>query len=298
MNTENWPNFFVVGAAKAGTTSLYEYLKQHPQVYMSPVKEPHFFSRVGALAGDNRFVRAITDENEYLALFRYAMDYKAIGEASPSYLWDDHAPYRIKQKVPDAKIIILLRDPIERAYSHYLADVREYGVNQTFYEALAQDAACRNRAWGVSHLYVELGQYASQVARYLEVFTPQYVRVYLFDDFKRSPKDTVRDIALFLGLDPPNEDSIATGVIHNAYATPRSILARRILRSGWIRRIVGTVVPKVLRQNLKTNVLLKRDVKPDLDPEAVQYLRAKYEKELKALERTLKRELPSLRKNW
>ena len=109
---ETWPNFFIVGAPKSGTTSLYEYLKQIPQVYMSPVKEPHYFSK--SIVPDNHFLKPIRDKKKYLNLFEGAKNEIAIGEASPTYLADPEAPKLIHELVPNAHIIIILRDPIER----------------------------------------------------------------------------------------------------------------------------------------------------------------------------------------
>jgi Sulfotransferase family len=116
------PDFFVVGAAKSGTTSLYHYLDQHPDVYMPRNKEPHYFSRVPPFPG--RGSHPVTSEEEYLDLFKLWNKESVAGEASPSYLWDEKAPYRIKETVPQAKIIAILRHPVERAYSHYLMDVK------------------------------------------------------------------------------------------------------------------------------------------------------------------------------
>jgi Sulfotransferase family len=110
------PNFFVVGAAKSGTTSIYRYLRQHPDVYMPIVKELHWFSRLEP--NPRQGFHPITSEEEYLSLFEGWRGERAIGEASPSYLWDPKAPERIQRSVPSAKILILLREPVDRAFSH------------------------------------------------------------------------------------------------------------------------------------------------------------------------------------
>ena len=158
-----WPNFFIVGAAKAGTTSLHRYLEQHPQVFMSSVKEPRFFEAGWEKIGKARFLipARIAGEREYLQLFKEAGESKAIGEASPSYLYDEEAPYLIKEKIPKAKIIISLRDPIDRAYSQYLHFVRAGIETKPFCDALFNE---------LGDYYVQPGQYSDQVRRYLEVF--------------------------------------------------------------------------------------------------------------------------------
>src|SRR5215469_13417957 len=150
-----WPSFFIVGAANSGTTSLYGYLKQHPDVFMPALKEPHYFAQVTPSHKQRHLRTIIRNQAAYLRLFHRADGCKAIGEASPSYLWDANAPYRIARAIPDAKIIILLRDPVERAYSHYLMDVREGLQDLAFAAALKKDWAQQNKGWSVSQLYVE-----------------------------------------------------------------------------------------------------------------------------------------------
>src|SRR3954452_17434204 len=120
------PNFLIVGAAKSGTTSLYYYLKQHPQVFVSPVKEPKFFAYEGEKvvyrgpgdAENNR--RLVNNLADYRALFGGANGAKAIGEASPVYLYSPKACERIRHYLPDAKLFVILRDPAERAYPSFL----------------------------------------------------------------------------------------------------------------------------------------------------------------------------------
>src|SRR6266849_533449 len=144
---EIWPNFFLVGAAKAGTTSAYAYLSQHPQVFFPRIKEPHFFTRVRPSGEQRFFVEAITDRTAYLRLFRGARGFGVVGDASPSYLWHPHVAHRIRARVPDAKIAIILRDPVERAHSHYLMDYREGVQDLSFYEALVRDMNRREKGW-------------------------------------------------------------------------------------------------------------------------------------------------------
>ena len=114
---EIWPNFFIVGAQKAATSSLYQYLKEIPGVYMSPIKEPFYFAPHTVQDDASDLIR---DKKEYLRLFEKARGYIAVGEATPIYLWDPDSPKLIHQTVPHARIIMILRDPIERAYSNYL----------------------------------------------------------------------------------------------------------------------------------------------------------------------------------
>lgn len=119
------PNFLIVGAQKAGTTSLHYYLKQHPQIYMRPRKEPHFFEGMHwDFYRPGRIMLAVTDLADYQALFEGVTDEKAIGEASASYLYSPKAPTLIKRSIPDARLIAILRNPPDRAYSNFLHCVR------------------------------------------------------------------------------------------------------------------------------------------------------------------------------
>jgi Sulfotransferase domain len=294
----NWPNFFIVGAAKAGTSSLHEYLGRHPQIYMSPRKEPHFFSQVSYTRESEHFLRPAVGEVGYAALFEGAERFDAVGESSTSYLWDERAPYRIRERVPEARIIILLRDPIERAYSHYLADVRYDRVRLPFSGALLQDAAREKKVWGVSRLYVEMGRYASQVSRYLEAFSPDCVRVYLSDDLRRNPEDVLRDVASFLGVDPGAIGRVDEVRAHNVFAVPRNPIARRVAGNRWARQAAVSLIPRGLGRFVYRNILTKRAEKPEPDPRAIKYLAEAYEGEIEELQRLLGRDLPSLRKGW
>jgi len=131
--TERWPNFFIVGAPKAGTTSLHAYLNNIPGIYMSSVKEPKYF-----LASDSpkRYFPPIRDKKKYLKLFEKAREEKIIGEASPQYLHDPQTPKLIHQIIPQAKILISLRDPIERLFSGYLMQIRNGRIKTTFSEEI------------------------------------------------------------------------------------------------------------------------------------------------------------------
>jgi hypothetical protein len=294
-----WPNFFIVGAAKAGTSSLYAYLRQHPQVYMSAVKEPHYFSQIEPSDGQHYRMRTMTDRESYLKLFRKTNGALAVGEASPSYLWDERAPHRIRERVPEARIIILLRDPIERAHSHYLMNVRENTQPLPFYEALREDQSKPNKSWTTANLYIELGQYASQVERYLGLFGPERVLVLMFEDLKRDPATLVRRSARFLGVDDEPVADMELGIgPYNAYALPRGGLVRGLYRSHWIRNLARYTVPQWLRWKLRDQVLMRPAEKPAMDARALEALRGVYASDVEKLEGLLGRPLPELRRSW
>ena len=113
-NKEIWPNFLIVGAQKSGTTSLFHYLRRHPKIFLSPIKEPAYFSKY---RGSVPFKNKKPTKEQYLELFQNVKDESAIGEVSTPYLFDQDSATNIYKTIPNAKIIIILRDPTERAYS-------------------------------------------------------------------------------------------------------------------------------------------------------------------------------------
>lgn len=293
-----WPNFFLVGAAKAGTTSLYEYLSQCPDIFFPRIKEPHFFTGVRPADERKFYIDAVTKRDQYLRLFRKAGKYAVIGDASPSYLWHPEAPRRIHDVAPDARIVIILRDPIERAYSHYLMDYREGVQSLPFYEALLEDMNAPEKGWGVSWLYYELGLYAGQIERYLTVFKPEQIKVLLFDEFVRDVEGTLREILRFLALDPAVADKIDVSRKYNSYSAPRNPIARKLAGSKVSRFLGQTVVPRELGEYIFYRFLVREAVKPPMDPRARDLLSSLYDSEMAATERILGRSMPQLRRSW
>ena len=283
-----WPNLFLVGAAKAGTTSLYDELARHPAIYMSPMKEPHFFSRIEPAPSWEAFFPHVTDEAEYLALFEGAANEEVLGEASTSYLWDGQAAERIKRAVPEARILIVLRDPVDRAYSQYWNDVREGLDRRSFLDALTEERRSGPGAWGVSSLYIDCGRYAGQVARYLDQFGAR-VQVLFFEDFVRDEAATIADIHSFLGV-----QRAAPGVAPrklNPTSLPRNMLSGALLASGRLRRVVRATVPRPLRSRLR-GALLREASPPPMDHRARALLTEIYRPEVARLAELLGRPPP------
>jgi hypothetical protein len=262
--SRRWPNLFLVGAAKAGTTSLYDSLARHPAIYMSPMKEPHYFSRIDPAPERRAFFPRVTDEDSYLALFDGAAGEGLVGEASTSYLWEPHTAERIKGSIPEARILVMLRDPVERAYSQYWNDVRGGLERRGFQEALVDERRSGPGAWGVTSLYIECGLYADQLERYLERFGAQ-VHVAFFEDYARDEGATTAEILSFLGLEPEAADALSRRA--NPASMPRNRLSRAVLGSGRARTIARATVPRGLRSRLR-GALLKRSTRPPMDPEA------------------------------
>jgi len=198
------PDFFIAGAPRCGTTSMYAYLRQHPQIHVSVHKEPHFFgSDLTPLPG------AIRDEALYLALFAGAGDRPRAGESSVHYLSSRRAPFEIRDYAPEARIIILLREPLAMAHSLYSLYTRTGNEDlATFEEALAAEPERRagHRIPAGAYFpeglqYTEEALHAGKVERWLEVFGREQVLCILFDDFVRDTAAVYRRTLEFLGVD-------------------------------------------------------------------------------------------------
>ena len=175
------PNFLIIGVPKAGTTSLYYWLKQHPEVYMSPIKEPHYFSQIG-----NK--DHITDWDDYLRLFEGVKDEKIIGEASTSYFhFYEKAIPLIKNKLgKNVKLLLILRNPIERAWSHYQYYIKLGRERNSPKIALSRFYTLKNDPWGLEQPYLELGFYSSAIKNWQDEFNDN-LKIMLFESMRDNP---------------------------------------------------------------------------------------------------------------
>jgi len=200
------PNFLVIGAAKSGTSSLYMYLKQHPQIFMSPIKEPHFFSfdsiSKNTKGPGDTIPQAITDITEYSKLFDKAKDELAIGEASPTYLYREEAAERIFNLIPSVKLIAILRNPAERAFSAYMHVIRDGREKfNNFSDAMAQEELRINDNWGPIWHYTKGGFYYEQLSRYYNLFPSKQIKVFLYEDLINNQQNLLKNIFDFLNID-------------------------------------------------------------------------------------------------
>ena len=305
------PNFFIVGAAKAGTTSLYHYLGQHPEIYMSPVKEPHYFcvefreenvepeARVtvakanreleqflnGPMEGQ-RFGGTISRWEDYVRLFANAGGAKAIGEATPAYLWSPGAAAAIYEKIPHAKILILLRDPAERAFSHYHHLLANGAVRWSFGEHIRRCLAHRGTRICGFYPFLELGLYAQQVERYLGLFG-RNVWIGFHDDFKHRQTEMFQQI--FRLLEVAVNFQLDTSHRHLEAQVPRMNWIGKLKASGaW--QSTARLTPKSLRPLIR-RALVRKPGTTRMDPADRRVLVDYYRDEIEKLKTLTGRDL-------
>ncbi len=299
------PNFFIVGAQKAGTTSLYHYLNQHPQVYMSPIKEPFFFDHemdskgevVRREFGGHRQPPRFTNIEEYSALFEGVRGEKAIGEATPLYIYAPGTAERIERYVPGAKSIALLRNPADRAYSAFLYAVR-IGVEPLtdFAQALREEPLRMRIGWHYVFHYRSRGLYYQQLKRFYEVFGRERLGVWLYEDIREDPASVAQSVFRFLEVD----DTFAsdTSSRHNPAGVPASVSARAAIRAtdkavGVLRKVLAPtsgILPLAfkMRRVVQSRVLTEP---PPIDPELREGLLEGYKEDILRLQELIGRDL-------
>ncbi|WAH36938.1 sulfotransferase family protein [Alicyclobacillus dauci] len=280
------PNFFIAGAAKSGTSSLFHYLGLHPKVYMSPIKEPHFFCDEYfpdhfSGPGDEGFSKnRLRDINEYLKLFAASDQAKVVGEGSVYYLYFPGVAEKLYQFNSQAKVVLILRNPVDRAFSAYMHTVRDGRETLTFEEALQQEESRRHQGYQPLWWYRELGLYSCQVQRYIRVFPKDQLKIYLFEDLQDTSK-VINDVLSFLGLE--NDEHIDTSVRYNESGVPKSrFLYNFFAKPNVLKEIAKPLLPQKFRQRLgqraKTMVLQKESMDPNTRLELQRYYRQDIEK--------------------
>ena len=303
MKKVKLPNFLIVGAAKSGTTFLYQILKQHPEVYMPMNKEPRFF--VSSLykninASHPRYEYFIKTTvftlEDYIKLFESIKTEKAIGEASVAYLhYYKTAILQIKKVLENVKIIIILRNPIKQTYSGYMYLVRDGIIALSFEKSLKMKKMRKKDDWrGILYFDKESGMYYNQVKAYLENFNK--VKVYLYDDLVKDPLGLAKDIYNFLEVDTTFVPD--TTVKYNISGIPRSRLLQRFLKKPNIvktlLRPITRMIPEQKRAKIISGLRYKNLEKPQMKPETQEYLKNFYREDILKLQKLINRDLS----NW
>lgn len=297
------PNLFIVGAQKAGTTSLHAMLNAHPDVFMSDPKEPGYFIRGfddpmrwqtlqrptsdGQILDLSQVDQGIFTANDYAALFA-STDAKIRGDASTPYLPSPHAATRIKSICPNARIVIALRDPVTRAYSAYCHNrARGNEPCATFAQAVAEERAGKRDTYIWGWRYLHAGHYADHVERYLAAFGDT-VRIIDFAAFKADPQGQFDMVCDDLGIARHDisaqahenasvqHDNAALGGARAAFTSPSKA-----------KSLIKRLLPQKARNKIKKTAMAAIDTKgrkPDpLNPEMATDLGAYFQDQNKRL---------------
>lgn len=235
------PNFIVIGAHKAGTTSLYHYLRAHPNIYMPKLKEARYF----AFDRDNTDhlkkvprVFPITTMKEYSALFDGVTTEKAIGEASPEYLNSEFAAKRIHENIPNAKLIVSLRNPIDRAYSLFMMAYRAGNISNM-----------KPEEFNFTDEHARKGAYYPKLKTYIDLFGRQNIKVILFEELVKNSEITVSEIFSFLGVSDSFKPKIEK--VHNQGGIPKSRMVYNLSRSKSLTNFLTKCFPSSVTSALR-----------------------------------------------
>ena len=270
---------FLAGTTKGGTSTLYLWLNQHPKIALSKVKELHYFCECPA-----EHLRVAASLGEYQAFL--STEAPVTGEASPCYLFYPSTPEKIAAQYPEAVILISLRDPVERFWSHYLMNeiYRPTGLSA---EAVLEGCLRRGRTDALEDIF-GVGLYRHQVERYRETFGRERVKVTFLEEMEADPDRTIESLFGFLGLEPV---SVNTAIRDKQYVEPRGAVGEMFLRKPAIRRLGVRLIPSTARRMLRTRVL-GTPSKPAMPASLRERLQALYRDDASALGADLGRELP------
>ena len=299
MSKQNLPNFLIVGIAKCGTSSLHNYLAQHPQVFMSAVKEPRFITSQFTQfplngPGDDKVEEWYVKQYEdYAKLFEDSSGALAVGESSAdtAYFYNGSIPV-IKKYLGDPKIIIVLRNPIKRACSAYQHLVRDEREDLPFEEALREERSRIHNNWELIYHYTAVSHYYEPVKAFMESFTN--VLVILNEDLERNPRKTLLEVFKFLEID--STVPIDTDVHHNMSGVPKIrwihhfFFEENKLRK-MIRPFVRLFLSHHLREKISNKIQETNLTRLKIDPTLQKKLAVLFRDDIRKLECLLKRDL-------
>jgi len=285
------PDFLIVGAAKSGTTSLYYYLKQHPQIFMPDNKEPRFFSFAGEVKNEEEFFKRkngiVKNYDEYLNLFDNAAITQILGEASTTYLYlHEKTIKNIKKYHPawrNLKITIILRNPIDRAYSHFLNDDSLGHINLSFREVLEK---WKSRELSLFNNYIDYGFYFNQIKSYKNTF--DRLKIYLFEDLGSNPLFLVQDIFDFLNVDASFIPD--TNLKYNL-TTGSRFVGNLIYKPNLIKGTIKTFLPHNIRTKIKNKIVENYARKQQLEDREIDALKKIYREDILKLQDLIDRDL-------
>ena len=276
------PDFIIIGAGKAGTTSLHNYLKQHPQIYLCPKKETFYFTSQNYRSRHRKY-GAIQNLQEYQALFKEASSESVVGEVSTTYYSHAESAQLIHQTLPNVKILGILRNPIERAFSAYQMHVNNGSETRDFSEVIDP---------GIK--YVSNGFYYSQLKLYYKTFSKSQIQISLYDDYCKDIGTFLKEIFTFIDVEP--DFTPDTSKRRRIGGVPRQRWVRKLLAEENLVRataatILKTVMPLETRQQIRQYLLQRNIVRTSLDRENYLKLAEIYRDDILKLQDILDRDL-------
>ena len=282
------PNFFIVGGAKCATTNISYYLNDHPDIFIPELNEPYYYCKFDV---PKFFKRSsmITDKKRYLNLFKKATHEKAIGEATPVYLQCPSAAKEIKKDYPDSKIIISIRNPIDKAHSSYFSykfmnlDNRSFSEKIDFYEKKSLDDEFD------LFNFIEDGYFSKHIKRFQKVFPPEKIKIIFFEDYIKNVPTHINSIINFLEIEKP---ITLTTKPKNSFRVPKNQLSKYLLNNKTFRNISTKLIPTVTRDKIGERFFVKQSTKPSMSDQDRERLKKIFVNEYTDLKNLLGVELP------
>jgi hypothetical protein len=276
------PNFFIVGAPRAGTTSLYRLLNSHPMIYLSNTKEPYFFnSKYGPKD-------RVNDINKYKKLFSSVKDEIAIGEASTTYLSDSETPQKIFDFNNKAKIIISLRNPIDRCLSAYYSQKGGSVIDETFHEKLVNDIDKIKQCKIDSGNIVYTGLYSEAIKSYWKIFGKENVKILIFELFFQDVNTSFNDLLKFINI---HQKFDFIDKKYNISTIPKNKFFEKVLKNKFLKKYLSHLFPLSFRVKLGS-MLLSPPKEQKISKSDEELLKKIYENDIKELKKLLQIDLP------
>jgi hypothetical protein len=291
------PTFLIIGVQKAGTTSIYHYLKQHPQIYMGPKETNFLFQDWEKYPPQKKQTKPVRTFERYCELFENVGDELAIGDVSPNCLFNyQRSTEAILRYVPNAQIIVILRNPAERAYSEYLMHVRDGDLLKSKSRNLSEQIKYRANQ---SHTLLK-GLYYLPLQYLLEKFNREQIQIYLYEDLRRDSVKFMQDMYEFIGVDSRFIPNVANK--YQVAAVPKVEKINRILQKRnplrtFFASSLRLVLPLEKRQAIRSYLIKsnykQKEKSPSLSPELRQELIDYYREDILKLQDLLQKDLSS-----
>lgn len=299
MSKKHYPDFLLVGAARAGTTAIDRYLRQHPEIFLPRVKEPCFFAFAGMTTEYKRgkFSFAVTDSESYEKLFKDRKPNQLAGDLSTPYLFlYKQTQENIQRYHPDPKrlrIVILLRQPVDRAYSQYRWRLRDGREELSFAEAVAAEPIRKREGFSFDYLYLERSYYAAALQAYRDQFL--HVHIIFYEDLRKDPLLVMQGLCRFLGVDPEFPFQ-AIGEVNGTWSPRYPWLSRLVTFEHPLKYRLLNRIPGHWRDSIRagfTKINAVKHAEEQLDPEYRRQLTERFTKDILAVQSITGRNLAS-----